>query len=234
MVCPFVRKPHGIPTWLSLVLSIQVLLCALVATRQAAALPLPPQDEAATTSALAAAPPATMLTLMSIASRGPTVPASLVTNGFRTSETRTSETRNSEARNGEARNAESDEGDEADDETNAQPAPPPSAAWFAGFCDPRGASGIAPLPAMPVQGGSVDSDEGPCGGSRLQSASNVHGSDDVPSRLAADGDALVLGLPTLALPLPRRFEEHSLPRETERRWALPRGYRRAVDHPPRG
>jgi hypothetical protein len=217
MVCLFVRKPHGIPTWLSLVLSIQVLLCALVVTRQAAALPLLPQDDTATTQVVSA--PATMLTLMSIVSRGPTVPASLVTNA--------------------PRNSEGIEGTEADDEGDdgaaPQPQIPPSAAWFAGFCDPRGASGIAPLPALPVQGGAVDADpDGPCGGSRLQSASNVHGGDDLPSRLAADGDALLLGLPTPMFTLPRRFAEHTLPRETERRWALPRGYRRAVDHPPRG
>jgi hypothetical protein len=192
-----------------LVLSIQVLLCALVATRQAAALPLPSSEDAPAQVA-----PATMLTLMSIVSRGPTVPASLVTNA--------------------PRNSEAGEADEADDVAEAPAAPPPSAAWFAGFCDPRGASGIAPLPALPVQGGSVDADDGPCSGSKLQSATSVHGNDDIPSRLAADGDALVLGLPTLMLPLPGRFEQHSLPRETERRWALPRGYRRAVDHPPRG
>jgi hypothetical protein len=210
MVCPFVRKPHGIPTWLSLVLSIQVLLCALVVTRQAAALPQLAQEDAAAATASA---PATMLTLMSIVSRGPTVPASLTTGASR---------------------GEVDDGvDDENEAPGAQPSLPASAAWFAGFCDPRGASGIAPLPALPVQGGSVDADDGPCNGSRLQSATNVHGNDDIPSRLAADGDALLLALPTVDFALPRRFAQRTLPRETERRWALPRGYRRSVDHPPR-
>jgi len=106
--------------------------------------------------------------------------------------------------------------------------PPP---WMAGFCDARGASGIAPLPALPVQGGEVGADEGPCNETTLRAGRTVE-RNETPGH-PATADAVDPAALPFALPFPVRASPRVLPRNQGRLLALPRGFARGLDEPPR-
>jgi hypothetical protein len=106
-----------------------------------------------------------------------------------------------------------------------------------GFCDARGATGVAPLPAMPVQGGELDADlsgQGACASSAVQPGANLNERQDAPGHDRQDPAPLDAGLPPLAPEPLFPLQQAELPRPEARLLVLPRGYTRQVEHPPRG
>lgn len=110
-----------------------------------------------------------------------------------------------------------------------EPVPPP---WMVGFCDVRGASGIAPLPALPVGDGEVAADESPCHESTLKAGHSIQRNkvSGAPSSMEAADPAV---LPAVFV-LPVWAEARELPRFDERHLTLPRGFARGIEEPPRG
>lgn len=104
--------------------------------------------------------------------------------------------------------------------------------WVVGFCDARGASAIAPLPALPTQDGTVAADDGPCQSTALRAGRTVERNEtpDHPTM----SDALDVGVFFAALPFPARDEPRLLPPMVADRTALPQGFARGIDEPPRG
>ena len=108
----------------------------------------------------------------------------------------------------------------------------PVAPWLAGLCDARGATAIAPLPALPVGDGAVAADESGCEGSALTSGRTVERNDQpAPPPLL---EAIDPALAPLWLLLPPTHETHQLPYPPAAQFRLPAGFGRSVDEPPRG
>lgn len=105
-------------------------------------------------------------------------------------------------------------------------------AWLAGLCDARGATAIAPLPALPVGDGAVAADDSGCEGSAVKSGRTVERNDQPapPAPLEAIDPAL---LPAWQL-LPAAHETHQLRYPPAAQFRLPAGVGRSVDEPPRG
>jgi hypothetical protein len=99
-----------------------------------------------------------------------------------------------------------------------------------GFCDSRGATAIAPLPARPLDSSVLDAAEGQASWSH--DGTNVDGRRDAPSQHPSDAGAVDLGIPSVVLGLPMRGLPITLFHNIERR-ELPDGFGRGVDHPPR-
>lgn len=119
--------------------------------------------------------------------------------------------------------------DRAQSEVEPEPAPlPPS--WLAGLCDARGASAIAPLPLISSRDGVVKADDS-CQGQTLQAGVSFE-RHEVPQQMAPQ-DALDPGVLPSILPLAVRAIPRLLPRFDERTMALPRGFDRGIDEPPR-
>jgi hypothetical protein len=114
-------------------------------------------------------------------------------------------------------------------EARREPPPPPS--WLVGYCDVRGATAVAPLPALPVRGGEIAADESPCHESTIRGGATVEHEKNPgsPPPLGADAATLPVGFRWPVWAGPRE-----LPGLDERRQALPRGFARGIEEPPRG
>jgi hypothetical protein len=115
-------------------------------------------------------------------------------------------------------------------EARREPTPPPS--WLVGYCDVRGATAVAPLPALPVRGGEIAADDSSCHESTLQGGATVeHEKNPGPPPPLEGADAA-------ALPVEFRLSVweslRQLPGFDERHQALPRGFARGIEEPPRG
>lgn len=104
--------------------------------------------------------------------------------------------------------------------------------WLmAGFCDVRGASGIAPLPALPVQGGTVSAGPSSCQENTLQAGNVIdHGKNKIASTQDVMSDPVLL---PMLFKVPTWGGYYDLPRSSECREALPRGFARGIEEPPR-
>lgn len=107
--------------------------------------------------------------------------------------------------------------------------PPP---WMAGFCDARGASGVAPLPALPVQDGTVAAGPSSCQESSLKGGSSIERSKNKGA--SAPNEASEPAMMPAAYEAPVWGQPRELPRSRERLEALPRGFSRGIEEPPRG
>ena len=109
------------------------------------------------------------------------------------------------------------------------PVPP----WMAGLCDARGATSIAPLPAMPVGDGVVAADESGCEDTALRAGRTVERNEQPapPPLLDAIDPSLARAWWLVLSPV---REVQPLPYPQAARFALPPGFGRGIDEPPRG
>ena len=114
-------------------------------------------------------------------------------------------------------------------EAKREPTSPPS--WLVGYCDVRGATAVAPLPALPVRGGEITADDSPCHESTLRGGATVeHEKNPGPPPPMAGADAATL---PAEFRLPVWAGPQELPGLDERHQALPRGFARGIEEPPR-